>query len=98
MTIKGRLSATVDEDLLDAAREAVAQGRADNLSDWVNTALRRQAEHDQRMRALDAFVAGYEAEHGEITDDEIEAATRATRGRATVSRGAPARASRGHRA
>jgi hypothetical protein len=50
------------------------------------------------MRALDAFVAGYEAEHGEITDDEIEAATRATRGRATVSRGAPARASRGHRA
>jgi len=37
----------------------------------VNDALRRQADHDRRMRALDDFLDAYEAEHGEITEDEV---------------------------
>jgi hypothetical protein len=37
------------------------------------------------MKALDEFLDGYEAEHGDITE-EIEAATRRARARAVVVR------------
>jgi hypothetical protein len=53
----------------------------------VNAALRRQADHDRRMRALDSFLDAYEAEHGAITEDEMRAATRRARARAVVVRG-----------
>jgi hypothetical protein len=96
MSGRERLSATVEADLLAAGRAAVAEGRAESLSAWVNDALRRQADHDRRIEALDAFLAAYEAEHGEITDAEMREATRRTRGRAQVIRQAPAR--RGNRA
>jgi len=86
MTNKQRLSATVEADVLAAGRAAVSEGRAENLSAWVNDALRRQADHDRRMTALDNFLASYEAEHGEITDDEMRDATRRTRARAVVVR------------
>lgn len=86
MTGKQRLSASVDADLLQAAQAAVAEGRADTVSAWVNDALRLKAEHERRMEALDSFLAEYEAEHGEITDTEIDDAVRRARGRATVVR------------
>jgi hypothetical protein len=41
------------------------------------------------MAALDEFLAGYEAEHGPITEEEMREAARAARGRATVVRDAP---------
>jgi hypothetical protein len=81
-----RLSASVEAGLLEAGRVAVAEGRAPNLSAWVNDALRRQAEHDPRMQALDAFIERYEAQHGAITDDEMRDATRRARSRATIVR------------
>jgi Arc/MetJ-type ribon-helix-helix transcriptional regulator len=90
MTRKLRLSASVDHDLLDAGNAAVAEGRAESLSAWVNDALRLKAEHDQRMQALDEFLTAYEATHGEITEDEMKDAARRARARATVVRGAPA--------
>lgn len=87
MTPRQRLSASVEADLLAAGRAAVAQGRAANVSAWVNEALRRQAHHDRRMAALDDFLDAYEADHGEITEEEIREATRRTRERALVVRG-----------
>jgi hypothetical protein len=90
MSRRVRLSATVDADLLSAGREAVAEGRAESLSAWVNDALRLQAEHGRRMRALDEFLAAYEAEHGTITEEEMRAAARRSRARAVVVRNAPA--------
>lgn len=89
MTRRERLSATVAADVLAAGHHAVAEGRAESLSAWVNEALARQAEHDRRMKALDEFLRAYEAEHGEITETEIRAATRRTRGRAVVIRSRP---------
>ena len=86
MTIRERLSATIEADLLEAGRVAVAEGRAESLSAWVNGALRRQADHDRRMQALDEFLRGYEAEHGEITGQEMVAASRRARARAVVVR------------
>src|SRR5947209_11869980 len=81
MSTLERLSATVSSDLLAAGRHAVAEGRAPSLSAWVNGALARQADHDRRLKALRAFIRDYEDAHGEITEEEIRAATRRTRDR-----------------
>ena len=85
--MKERLSASVDADLLAAAQEAVAQGRAESVSAWVNEALRLKAAHDQRLRALEEFVTAFEVKHGEITEAEMREAARRARGRAVVVRG-----------
>jgi len=84
MTQKERLSASVDADLIKAGKEAVACGMAESLSAWVNAALRNKAEEDRRLRALDEFLAAYEAEHGEITEQDMEDAERWARERAIV--------------
>ena len=89
MTVKRRLSATVGADLVEASHAAVEAGSAESVSAWVNEALRLKVEHDRRLRALDEFIAGYEAEHGEITEDEVAGAVRRARERAVVVRGDP---------
>jgi hypothetical protein len=53
----------------------------------MNDALRLKAEHDRRLRGIDDFIEAYEAEHGEIMDDEMEAAYRRAKARAIVVRG-----------
>ncbi|HUC14728.1 MAG TPA: hypothetical protein VMS00_09780 [Acidimicrobiales bacterium] len=97
MTGKQRLSASVDAELLEAAHAAVAEGRASSISAWVNDALLLKAEHDRRMQALDSFLADYEAEHGVITEVEIDKALRRARSRATVVRPAPVKTAKSRR-
>jgi Arc/MetJ-type ribon-helix-helix transcriptional regulator len=87
MSSKQRLSASVDAELLAAAQQAVTDGRTESISAWVNDALRLKADHDRRLRALDDFLAAYEAEHGQITEDEVRDAARRARERAIVVRG-----------
>lgn len=89
MTTRERLSASVETQLLAAGREAVAAGRAASLSAWVNEALRRQADHDRGLAALGDFIEAYEAEHGVITDEEMDEAQRWARSRAIVVRRPP---------
>lgn len=91
MTTRERLSASVDADLLAQARRAVAEGRAQNVSAWINDALRLKADHDARLRALDEFFTAYQAEFGEITDQEIREAVRSKRRRAVTVRPAASR-------
>ena len=87
MSNKQRLSASVDADLIEAAEDAVARGRFDSVSAWVNEALRLKLTRERRLEALAAFVAAYETEHGEITPEEIRQATRRTRASAVAVRG-----------
>jgi ribonuclease HII len=84
---KERLTVTVDPDLIAAGSEAVAAGRADSLSSWVNAALQARVARDRRLTALAAAVADYENEFGEITIEEIATQTRADRSAAIVVRG-----------
>ncbi len=84
---KIRLSATVDADLIAACQAAVTSGEAESVSAWVNDALRLKVENDRRLRGIDDFIASYEAEHGKITDEEMEAAYREGKARAIVVRG-----------
>lgn len=86
MTTKRRLSASIDAELMAAAEGAVERGAAPSVSSWVNEAFRRQIEHDRRLAAMDAFLAAFEAEFGEITDADIARATKLTRANATVVR------------
>ena len=83
---KERLSASVDADLLTAAESAVARGRADTVSAWVNDAMRLRLERDRRLDALAAFINAYEAKHGVITADEMRRAARRSRARARTVR------------
>jgi hypothetical protein len=87
MSDKERLSATVDPELVTAARDAVAAGRAPSVSAWVNEALRRQVDHERRMIALDRFLDEFEAAHGQITEDDVREAVRSARTEAVVVRG-----------
>jgi Arc/MetJ-type ribon-helix-helix transcriptional regulator len=84
---KVRLSASVDADLVAAAEAAVARGRLESVSAWVNEALRAKAEHDVRLEALAAFVAAYEAEHGEISADEVRRTARKARAGGSAGQG-----------
>ena len=95
MTTKRRLSASVDAELVAVAQEAVTDGHAESISAWVNDALRLKADHDRRLQALDEFLAAYEVEHGEITDEEMRDAARRARERAVVVRGNPEQRSPG---
>ncbi len=78
---------TVEPELIAAAHQAVAEGRAESVSGWVNTALADRAARDRRRRALGEVVAAYEAEFGVISDEELAARERADRESAIVVRG-----------
>ena len=83
---KQRLTVTVNSELVAAGKAAVEQGLADSLSAWVNEALAARTERDRRLRAMDEAIASYEAEFGEITEEEMEARRRADREAAMVVR------------
>lgn len=84
---KERLTVTVDPEVISAANEAVADGRADSLSSWVNMAMSDRAARERRLRALAEAVREYEAEFGEITEEEMASQARADRQNATIVRG-----------
>lgn len=83
---KRRVTITVDDVLVDEASLAVAEGRAESVSAWVNEALIERSERDRRLRALAELVAGYEAEHGEITETELAEQVQRDRDAAAATR------------
>lgn len=84
---KERLTVTVDADLVEAGHQAVATGRAESLSGWVNQALAERKAKEQRILAMAAAVAEYEARFGAISPEEIAAQQRADQRAAIVVRG-----------
>jgi hypothetical protein len=98
---KGRLTVTVDRDLVDAGNAAVATGRADSLSGWVNLALQERAVKERRLQAMADAIAAYEAEFGVISAAELSVQSREDRRSAIVVRGRakpPAKKARRRRA
>ena len=84
---KQRLTVTVDPELVEAGHRAVESGQAESVSGWVSEALEDKILRDRKLALLAAAVAGFEAEFGEITVEEIVAQRRADRQGATVVRG-----------
>jgi protoporphyrinogen oxidase len=85
---KERLTVTVDPALIAAGNDAVAEGRADSLSAWVNAALGERVAKERALAALAGAVAAYEGEFGEISAQELADQARADRESAIVVRGA----------
>lgn len=73
------MTVTVDSHLIEAANQAVTEGRVASLSGWVNLALAERAAKERRLRALAEAVAAYEEEFGEITVAELAGQERADR-------------------
>ena len=78
---------TVDRAVLQAGSAAVAAGRAESLSGWVNLAMAERASKERRLQAMADAVAIYEAEFGVISEAEIAAQQRADKRAAVVVRG-----------
>jgi Arc/MetJ-type ribon-helix-helix transcriptional regulator len=83
---KERITVTIDSELIEAANEAVAEGRVSSLSGWVNHALVELAARERRLRELAAAVEAYEDEFGEITAAELTAQARGDHRNAIVVR------------
>src|SRR2546423_4743199 len=99
MARKERLTVTVDANLVEAGNQAVAAGRAESLSGWVNLALTEREAKERRLRAMAEAVAEYEARFGEISSQEMAAQQRADQKAAIVVRGRRrARSTRGRAA
>lgn len=86
-TRKERLTVTVDPDLITAGNEAVAEGRAESLSAWVNAALTERIAKERRLAALADAVAAYEARFGAISTQELDQQRRTDRADAVIVRG-----------
>lgn len=67
------LTVSIDAELVDAGRVAVAEGRVASLSAWVNGALADRMDRDARRDALAAAVEAYEAEFGVISEQDVAA-------------------------
>lgn len=78
---------TVDPTLIEAGNDAVAEGRAESLSAWVNAALAARVATERRLAALADAVAAYERQFGALSAQELADQSRADRGAAFVVRG-----------
>jgi hypothetical protein len=87
---KERLTVTVDPELIEAGNDAVAEGRAESLSGWVNAALAERVARERRLVALAHALAAYEERFGVIDAQELTDQARADREAAIVLRGKPA--------
>lgn len=91
-TRKRRMTVTVDPELVEAGKRAVATGSAESLSAWVSAALAERALRDEQLAQLRRAVEDYEAEFGEITAEELAVRQRSDREDAVVVRGGGRRA------
>jgi hypothetical protein len=87
---KERLTVTVDPAFIAAGNDAVAEGRAESLSGWVNAALAERVARERRLVALAQAVAAYEERFGVISAQELADQARADRESAVVLRGSRA--------
>ena len=86
---KERLTITVDPAVIRAGNEAVAAGRAESLSGWVNLAMAERAAKERRLQAMAEALGLYEREFGTISEAELVAQERADRDDAVIVRGRP---------
>lgn len=89
---KRRVTVTVDEDLVDEAAAAVAEGQAESVSAWVSEAMALRYARDRRLAELASLISAYETEHGVISDEELAEQAQADRDAAASVRSGVRRA------
>lgn len=91
-TRKERLTVNVNPAFIDAGNDAVAEGRAESLSAWVNAALAERVAKERRLGALAEAIAAYEERFGAISAPELDEQARTDRESAAIVRGRKAKA------
>ena len=86
---KERLTVTVEPAFIEAGNDAVAEGRAESLSAWVNSALAERVAKERRLGALSDAIATYERRFGAISAQELSDQRRTDRAAAVIVRGTP---------
>lgn len=71
-----KISITLDERVLSEMRGRMKRNRGTSLSATISDALQR----DLRREKLAQLIASYEAEHGTLTDAEVQEARRKWQG------------------
>ncbi len=69
MTRRAKIAVTVPQELVDAARTAVREGRAASVSAYVAEAMETRAKNDDLDALLEEIL---EATGGPMTDEERE--------------------------
>lgn len=87
MAPKERLTITVSPELVEAGQRAVSAGEADSISAWISTAISEKIATDSRRHALASAISDFEAEFGEISEEEMAAQRRSDRSKASIVRG-----------
>ncbi len=70
MSVKGRISATIDQDVLDGCYRVLRSGDAPSLSALINRALRVELERVDKVAAAGRAIEAYEKEFGAFTPEE----------------------------
>ncbi len=79
--MKRRVSASIDDDVLAAAEEAVRLGHAPSVSALFEEGARLQVERLRKLAYLQAGLDLLDQEFGPMTEEEGQAALRAARAR-----------------
>ena len=66
MSTSGKIAVSLPRDQIEAARRAVAEGRAASVSAYVSDAL----AHRERTKSLTALVAELISQHGEPSAED----------------------------
>jgi Arc/MetJ-type ribon-helix-helix transcriptional regulator len=67
MTRRAKIAVTLPQELVDAARKAVVEGRAPSVSAYVAEAMEQRAQSDDLAAMLEELL---EATGGPMTDEE----------------------------
>lgn len=85
---KQRVTISIEIDLLEEAQAAVSNGQCRSLSQWIGEAVAEQLDKERRLALLAEMVAEYEAEHGVITEEDMEEQIRKDKEAAAANRAA----------
>ena len=69
---KQRVTISIELDLLEEAQAAVSNGQCRSLSQWIGEAVAEQLDKERRLALMAEMIAEYEAEHGVITEEDME--------------------------
>lgn len=67
-----KIAISLEEGLAAEVERAAADETDGNVSAWIAQAARERLAATARRRAMDEAIAAFEAEHGVITQDELD--------------------------
>ena len=67
-----RVTVTLDPELVRVGNAAVQAGRAESLSEWINTAIATEIDAERRRKSARRALAALSKMHGKMSRKEID--------------------------